>query len=795
MRLPDLTLSVRNLIRRPGFAATAILLLALGAGANAAVFSIVRGILLRPLPYQQPDRLVAIWPGNFVNNEDLTYWRERTRRFQAIGAVSPGWMMALVADGVEPLKVTGARTSDNFFTTLGVGAALGRTVMPGDAVPGRNRVLVISSAIYERHFGADPRAIGRSVMIDNVAHEIIGVMPPGFEFMQPGNDVWAPLPLDPSSPQHRAQFSQSFARLIDDTTVAGATDELQALLPAMRRDLKKADNWGRDLHAVSLQDAVTGDVRPTLLILLAAVGLILLLAAVNLGTLVLGRSIERAREMAVRTALGASRSRLVRQLIVEQAVLATAGALVGLLLARFALPILVARIPPEMPRQADIALDTTVFVTVLVVSIVIAVLLALVPVIIAARPELQPLLRQQQSTETPARRRALGTLVAAQVALAIVLGIGAGLMLRSLWNLQHVDPGFDARNVLVFRLQTTSKYNNLAAGLPYLEQVAERVTGLPGVTAVGSIQHPPMTGYNWTAQVHRVESPPPPGGTPQTAIWRFIGWDYFEVMGIPLRVGRTFTTQDQLKAPGVAIINEAFARREFGDAAAAIGRRIASVSARGTEIVEVVGVIRDVRFESLDRAAIPEMYRPLAQTFMFPMAFVVKTTGDPGQLAGAVRQAAFAIDPTIPVAELQPLTALVAGSLGRPRLLAMLLSIFATVGLALSVIGVYGVVAYRVRQREREFGIRLALGAAPDSIAKRVVVQGLSYAAGGLVIGVPAAFALTRLMESVVFGITTRDPLTFVALPAAIVTATLLASLLPARRAAHVDPVAAMRSE
>src|SRR5262245_3410091 len=255
MRHPDLTLAVRNLIRRPGFAATAILLLALGAGANAAVFSIVRGILLRPLPYQDPARLVAIWPTRFVNNEDLTYWRDRTRQFEAIGAVSPGWMMALVADGLEPVKVTGARTSDNFFTTLGVPAALGRSLMPGDAAPGRNRVLVISAAIHERQFRGDPEVIGRSVRIDNVAHEIIGVMPAGFEFMQPGTDVWAPLPFDPSSPQHRAQFSQAFARLTDGASVARATEELRALVPAMRGDLKKPDDWGQDLHAVSLQEA------------------------------------------------------------------------------------------------------------------------------------------------------------------------------------------------------------------------------------------------------------------------------------------------------------------------------------------------------------------------------------------------------------------------------------------------------------------------------------------------------------------------------------------------------------
>ena len=796
MRLPDLTLGVRNLIRRPGFAATAILLLALGAGANAAVFSIVRGILLRPLAYERPERLVAIWPNRFVSNEDLTFWRDRARQFQAIGAVSPGWMMALVADGLEPLKVTGARTSDNFFTTLGVNATLGRALVPGDSVPARSRVVVISTGVFERHFGSDPRVIGRTVHLDNVAHEIIGVMPKGFEFVQPGTDVWAPLPFDPSSQQHRAQFSQAFARLNDAATLASADAELQALLPSMRRDLQKPNDWGRDLSAKSLQEAVTGEVRPTLLILLAAVGMILLLAAVNLGTLVLGRSIERAREMAVRTALGASRSRLVRQLIVEQAVLAAMGALVGLLLARLVLPILVSRIPPEMPRQGEISLDVVVFAAVFGASIVICVLLALVPVIIAARPELQPLLRQQQSTETPARRRALGTLVAAQVALAVVLGIGAGLMLRSLWNLQSVDPGFDARNVLVFRLQSTSKYNNdLAAGLAYFEQVVERVKGLPGVTHVGSIQHLPMTGYNWTSRVHPIEAPPPPGATPQTAVWRFVGWEYFESMGIPLRAGRPFSAQDHQKAPLVTIINEAFARREFGDPSAAIGRRLASLSGRGSEVVEVVGVIRDVRFQSLDRPAIAEMYRPLAQTFMFPMAFVVKTSGDPAQLATAVRQAAYAVDPTIPVAELQPLTSLVAGSLGRPRLLTLLLSVFASVGLALGVIGVYGVVAYRVRQREREFGIRLALGAAPDSIAKGVLAQGLSYALGGMLIGVPAAFALTRLMESVVFGVTTRDPLTFVALPATIAGATFLASLLPARRAAHVDPVTTMRSE
>jgi putative ABC transport system permease protein len=795
MRLPDVTLAIRHLGRRPAFAVTAILLLALGAGANAAVFSVVRGILLRPLPYERPDQLVALWPNTFVSNEDLTYWRERTHGFRQIGAISPGWMMSLVVDGREPIKVTGGRVSDTFFSTLGVPAARGRAIVPGDSLPGRQNVVVLSAGIYERQFANDPSLVGRRIALDGVEHEVIGVMPPGFEFREPGTDVWAPLPFDPASPQHRATFSLAFARLADNVDIDQANQEIQALVPAMRQDLKKTNEWGRNDRVVSLQEAVTGDVRSTLLILLAAVGLVLLLAAVNLGTLVLGRSIARAREIAVRTALGASRLRLVRQLLAEQLVLSTLGALTGLLFARVALPILVSRIPPEMPRQGEIALDVVVFATVLGATVLTSLVMALAPIAIAARPELQPLLRQTQVTETPVRRRALGALVTAQVALAIVLGIGAGLMLRTLWNLQSVDPGFRPEGVLTFRLQTTSKPMNLTQGLAYFEQVLERVRGLPGVTEIGAIQHLPMSGYNWTTQVWRSEQPPAAGATRPTAIWRFVGWDYFAVMKIPLRSGRAFTAEDRTGSPAVAIINEALARKEFGSAAAAIGRRLTSAGGRAEESLEIVGVTGDVRFLSLDKAATSEMYRPLAQTFMFPMAFVVRTTADPAQLAGAVRQAAFAVDPTIAVAELQPLTSLIAGTLGRPRLLTMLLSVFAAAGLTLGLIGVYGVVAYRVRQQEREFGIRLALGAGADQIARGVLKQGLIYAAAGLAVGIPAAFALTRLMESVVFGVTTRDPVTFAALPLLIAATVLLACALPARRAGRVDPVTTMRGD
>jgi putative ABC transport system permease protein len=389
----------------------------------------------------------------------------------------------------------------------------------------------------------------------------------------------------------------------------------------------------------------------------------------------------------------------------------------------------------------------------------------------------------------------MSALVIAQVAMAIVLGVGAGLMLRSLWNLQRVDPGFDATQVLTFRLQTTSKYNTLTNGLPYFEQVVARLRALPGVTSVGSIQHLPMTGYNWAAYVHPVERPPAPNTTAPRVTWRFIGWDYFAAMRIPLRMGRLFTEHDRVGAPAVAIVNDAFARREFGSAAAAVGARLVSTSGAGKETVEIVGVTGDVRSVALDQPAHPEIYRPLAQTFMFPMAFVVRTTGDPAAAAAAVREATAAVDPIVPVAELQSLPSLIAGSLGRPRLLAMLLTVFAAVGVALSVVGVYGTVAFRVRQIERELGIRLALGARPGTVAQRVVRQGAAYAGAGLAIGVPVALGLGGLLQGLVYGITPRDPLTFVALPLAVVATTLAACLLPARRAARVDPVQTLRGE
>ena len=385
--------------------------------------------------------------------------------------------------------------------------------------------------------------LGRIVLIDQVPHEVVGVLDGGFELFGRA-DLWIAVAYSPGSPPQGQTSGFVLGRLRAGTDEVSLSRELAQLVPEMRRVLHKPDDWGHTIRAVSLRASITGTVRPALLLLLGAVGCVLLLGAVNLGTLVLGGSIARARELAVRTAVGASKAQLVRQLLAEQAVLAAGGSIAGLSLAAAGLPWLVASIPPDVPRQAEIALDGTVFVTIASATLGLSLVMALGPAILAQRSGLQPVLRQRAGTTTPARQRALDALVAAQVAIAVVLGVGAGLMLRSLWNLQHVDPGFEPAHVLTFRLQTTSTHQSLAAGVPYLRRATERLAALPGVVAVGAINHLPMSGYSWTTRVHRPESPPAPGTEPPRVAWRFIAGDYFGAMRIPMRAGRTFTDAD-----------------------------------------------------------------------------------------------------------------------------------------------------------------------------------------------------------------------------------------------------------
>jgi putative ABC transport system permease protein len=794
MLMHDLNCAFRTLTRRPGFAAVGILLLALGAGANAAVLSVVRSVLLRPLPFAAPDELVAISPGEFMSNDDMAFLRARATRLAQVASISPGWLMAFSSGDDPARKITAARVSGNLFTMAGVTAALGRTLLDGDSAPGRERVAVLSDALWRQQFAASPAAIGWVVQIDQVPHEVVGVLPAGFELLGRA-DLWIPAVYAPGAPAHRQVSALLIARLRGGTNPDLASGELAGLVPEMRREQRKSSDWGHTMRAVPLRDSITGTIRPALVLLLAAVGCVLLLGAVNLGTLVLGGAVARSRELAVRRAVGASTAHVVRQLLVEQALLALGGSVAGTALAWAAFPSLLARIPADVPRQGEIALDWVVFVTITVATVCLSLVLAVVPAIIGQRSGVQPLLRQHGGG--PAPHRALGGLVAAQVALAIVLGAGASLMLRSLWNLQHVDPGFAPDHVLTFRLQSTSSYQSLKTGVPYLRLVTEQVGALPGVSAVGAINHLPMSGYSWSTRVHRPEEPPAPGTEPPLVAWRFVAADYFGAMRIPLLAGRGFADSDTDGSAGVAIVNARLARDRFGSVAAALGQRLIQQGGGrpGPFEVEIVGIVGDVRHLRLDAPPAPEIYRPLQQTFMFPMQMVVRTSGDPGLLAAAVRDAASGVDKSVPVADMQTLPAVLGASLGRPRLLALLLSLFAAIGVVLSVVGLHGVVALRVSQGAREIGVRMALGASPGSIAAAVVGQGLAYAAGGLLCGIPLAWALTRVMRSVLFEVTAGDPVTIAVLPLLLAGVTAAACYIPARRAARVDPVQVIRSQ
>jgi putative ABC transport system permease protein len=796
--LQDVRLAFRSLRQQPGFAALAILIVALGAGANASIFSVVRAVLLEPLPYARPDRLVAVWPDGFISNADLAFMRARIHSLSAVAGVSPGWTMSLVGAG-DPMRITATKTSANLFDVIGARPLLGRTFADGEDLPGRHRVAILSFTLWQSRFAGDPAVIGRLITLEGAPHQVIGVMPADFELLGRDAELWVPLPFDVASPFHRGTTAQGIGRLREGMDLTAAERELRSLVPAWQQQLGYEKDWGQGRTIASLRDMVVGDVRRPLIVLIGAVGLIVLLTAANLGTLLLGRHVARRRDIAVRGALGASAWRLFRHSATESVVLATLGAVAGILVARAMLPALVSLLPPEMPRLAAIDIDAVVLAVVLLSSALSVLVFGVAPSIGAFRrlpAEAGTQLRAASHGDSSSARRTLHALVVGQVALAIVLGIGAALMVRSLLALQSVDPGFDARPVLTLKLQPSGeRYRGLSRTLPYYRRVMQEIRAVPGVQAVGTINHLPLSGYNWMSTVRLDERPLPPGVSPPTAGWRMIDGDYFASMRIPLRAGRLFTEHDTNEAPEVAIVNEAFARHFFGGTSAAVGRVIRTGSASGEQAPTIVGVVGDVRHRALAEAARPELYRPVAQSFAIALAVTVRTSGAPARLVGAVRDAVRRVDRDVAIADLLPLTTLLRESLGHPRLMATLLLVFAGVGLAIVVSGVYGVVAYSVRRREREMGIRLALGAAPLSVSGLVIRQGLGYAFGGLIVGLPVALGVTGVMQSLLFGIEPRDPATIAALCLTVTAATIAATLVPARRALRVDPAAVLKAE
>jgi putative ABC transport system permease protein len=792
--LHDIRLALRSFAHQFQFAALGLLIVALGAGANAAVFAVVYAVLLRPLPYPDPDRLVAVAPTTFFSGADADFLRDRGRgSFADVASSSPGWRMSLLGVG-EPVQIVAARPSHNLLGMLGVRPVLGRLLLPEDGQAGRPRVAVLSHALWQSRFGGDPQVVGRTVMLDGVPREIVGVAGTNAGVIDAEAEAW--VPFDAGSSFARGRSSVLYGRLRAGADAGSASRALQALLPDMQRELGLRVDTPHLLRAVPLHETIAGDVRTPLLFVAAAVGLLVLLTAANLGTLLLGRQVGRRRDLAVRAALGASRLRLARETIVENVLLAIGGAVAGLVIARLLLAALVAILPREMPRLADVAIDPVVILAVLLLTIASVLLVSVLPMLLTSPAGSHGLLRQGGQSQGRGSRRALDVLVVAQVALALVLGVAAALMVRSLWSLQHVNPGFAAESVLTLRLQPAgARYTGPGRMLAYFREVTERIAALPGVEAVGMINHLPLSGYNWVTAFAADERPAAADASGPRIGWRMVDGDYFSAMRIPLLAGRLLQPTDGANTPQVIVINETAARQYFGSSAGALGRTAWLSGATGEQQMQVVGVVGDVRHTSIAMAPQPEIYRPVAQAFTMAMTLVVRTGGSPAGAAAAVRSAVWSVDPNVAIAGMAPLTTAVRENLGRPRMMATLLLVFAGVGLAIVVCGVYGVVAYSVRRREREIGIRVALGAERSAIRSLVLRQGVRYGVAGLAFGVPAALAIGRLMQGLLYGIEPHDPFTLAALCATIALTTIAASLIPARRASRLSPAAVMKGD
>jgi putative ABC transport system permease protein len=797
--LQDLRYGIRMLIKNPGFALVAVIALALGIGANAAIFSVVNTVLLRPVPYEDPDRLMvltenqppkfpefSIAPGNFID------WQKQNTVFERLVAIN-GTAFNLVGEGAEPERLRGARVSAGLFEMLGVNPVHGRTFLEEEDQPGRENVVIVSSGLWKRRFSADSNVIGQPITLSGISYTVIGVMPPSFGFPDRATDVWAPIAFTARDAQvHGGHFLSVIGRLKQGTTVEQARTEMSAIAGRLAEQYPDTNTgWGVDVFP--MQEYEVRDIRPALLVLLAAVALVLLIACANVANLLLARATTRQKEIAIRSALGASRGRVARQLLTESVLLALVGGVVGVLLAQWGIGSLLALAPAELPRVKEVSLDSTVLGFTLLLTLLTGVIFGLVPAMQSSRVNLNETLKEGGRGTTGGHHRVRAGLVVTEVALALVLLIGAGLLIRSFYRLQQVNPGFNSSNALAVTVSLPGrKYQQPEQRAAFFTQLIEKVSTLPGVAAVGASQTLPIQGDYLLGFIIQGRPPFPPGQEPSTNYYS-VTPDYFRAMGIPLLRGREFTEQDRTGATRVVIINEEMAKRHFPDEDP-IGKRI-HVTQGPETFREIVGIVGDVKQYGLARPTTLQTYEPFLQTPYSSMTLVVRADGNLAPLGGAIRSQVLAIDKEQPISRTKPLEEVVSESVAKQRFSMLLLGIFAAVALVLSAVGLYGVMSYSVTQRTHEIGIRTALGAKQSDVLKLVVGQGMVLALTGVGIGLLAAFGLTRLMSVLLFGVSATDPLTFVALPAVLTLVALAACFVPARRATKVDPMTALRYE
>jgi putative ABC transport system permease protein len=810
--LADFRYAARRLRHSPGFTLVVVLTLALGIGANSAIFSVVNAVLLRPLPYKDPAQLVTVYPWYATNKlhagisaPDFKTIRDDTHNFTGVG-VSTDWQVNLTGKG-EPERLRGSRVSAQFFPVLGVAPALGRTFRPDEDEVGREHEVVISDGLWKRLFGGSLGVTQQKVALNGEPYDIIGVMPAGF--VDPWNrdiEVWTPIALDPAlfAPQNFTnEFMQLVARLKPGMTLDQTSRDLAAFAGQLKQQYPNQFSPDWTLAALTMSEQKTGNIRPALLILLGAVGFVLLIACANVANLMLARAAARHKEVAIRTALGAGRLALVRQLLAESLLLSAIGGALGLSLAYGSVRALVAMNPGNIPGIQDLNIDGTVILFTGLVAGITGILFGLVPAVQISRSNLHARLKEsgRSGTADRAGQMVRRSLVVAEVALALALLAGGGLLIKSFSRLSEVSPGFTTSNVLVFSVALPrTRYATDTAQKAFFAQLMPRLTQVPGVLAAGGTTTMPFGG-DWSTGSFNVEgyTVPPNGNSPWGDI-RVISPGFFGALQVPLVRGRTFDDRDHIDAPRTAVVDEEFVRRFYPPGTDVLGRRIffgRNPPNEQTKFITIVGVVGHTKHEGLDADSRVQLYFSVAQARfgVNRMDIAVRTSGDPMRLVAPVRAAVREVDRDMPMANVRSMERMVENSLGQRRLSTVLLGVFAGLALLLASIGIYGVMSYTVAQRARELGVRIALGAPVESVLRLVLRQGMTLAMFGVAIGLAGAFALTRVMASQLFSVKPNDPQTFVVVTVVLGGVAFAATLVPALRATRVDPIIALREE
>jgi putative ABC transport system permease protein len=814
--LLDLRYGARMLLKHPGITAIAVITLALGIGANTAIFSVVDTVALRPLPYKNPDRLVALWenvpergrwrvtPANFFD------WKKQNTVFEDVAAYGL-FTFTLTGDG-EPEQLQGTRASAGYFSVVGVEPTLGRAFLPEEYEPGKGQVVILSNLFWQSRYGGDPKIVDRAITLDGKTYTVVGVMPAGIYPVWP--TVSAKVSFDPHEQQFWTPmaFSAQWAgnrtahvlgvmgRLRQGVTIEQAQAEMNNIGARLAQEY--AADKGEGIIVNAFMNEMVGNVKPALFTLLGAVGLVLLIACANIAGLLLAQQAARSKEVAIRAALGAGRSRLVRQFLLEGLLLSLMGTVAGVVLARFGIDLIIKFVPPELPRFSQTHLDVRVLGFTVLLSFVTCLLFSLLPAVQASKPNLQATLEQgrRASGSSVGRQRFRQLLVVFQISMAVMLVISAGLLVKSFLRLRQVDPGFNPERVLSLALSLPqAKYSDNHKVNNFYNQLVEQLSNLAGVESAAIAYDHPLQA-NWVDGFTIAGKPVPAPDQAPSANFDTVSWDYFQTVGTQIINGRGFTAQDDQDHPGVVIVNETFARKFFPHEKA-LGQRLQlNAPARiwnnqRLTSFEVVGIARDVKSGGLNAESEPTYFVPASQAPLQSMTVLVRTRNDPEAMVPALRNAVLAIDPNQPVTNIKTMENIVADSIAQQRLSMLLMGLFGMLALLLAAVGIYGLLSYAVTQRTQEMGIRMALGARVMDVLKLILKQGMLLVLIGEALGLLGAFAFTRLMRTLLFGVTPTDATTFIAVSAVLTVVALVACYLPARRATKVDPLVALRYE